>query len=73
MTEYLFVDGNYLQLAYESLVKKFFGNSGDLDFAKLGSGPSRVFYYHALDDEQRSGESQADFEKRVDEQLEKSS
>jgi uncharacterized LabA/DUF88 family protein len=64
---YLFVDGAYLRARYDEVVPRFFGEKGTIDFNAVRQSlhANRVFYYDCLDDIQRSGESNSDYQNRV--------
>ena len=69
-TTYLFIDGGHLRRNYSDSVRPWFGSEGEIDFRQikdgfLGGGIARCFYYDALEDEQRDGESTEDFAARV--------
>jgi uncharacterized LabA/DUF88 family protein len=58
-TTYLFIDGAYLDDAYDKTLRKIFGPNISIDFSKIKNtlGCRRAFYYHCIDDERRDGES----------------
>jgi uncharacterized LabA/DUF88 family protein len=65
---YLFVDGAYLREQYTRAANEWFGHTGDINFEILirtSYMAQKTFYYDCLDDIQRSGEGQIDFEARV--------
>ena len=65
----MFIDGNYLEKAYASLLLEFMGNAGDLDVSlvatQLKPVAERVFYYHALDEVPQQGETDDAFRARI--------
>lgn len=67
MAKYLFIDGRYLDVAYNDLIRDFFGCDGDLDIPTVIShfNPHRTYYYNAVDDEQRKDETPEAFKARV--------
>ena len=71
MTTYLFIDGGHLRRNYADAVRPWFGSDGEIDFNELKKslqGPviERCFYYDALEDEQRDGETKNEFDQRID-------
>lgn len=73
MTTYLFIDGGHLRTNYNNCVRQWFGIDGEINFHDLkvglrGGGISieRCFYYDAIEDERRHGESEDDFQFRVE-------
>src|SRR5690349_20149800 len=70
MASYLFVDGRYLDLAYNGLMDRFFGAGCgavlDMDNVIRAASSARTYYYHAVDDEPKPGETEADLKARVD-------
>lgn len=71
MTTYLFIDGRHLRKHYQETVQQWFGSEGEIDFRQikdgfLGGGIARCFYYDALADEQQQGESEQDFDARLE-------
>jgi uncharacterized LabA/DUF88 family protein len=64
---YAFIDGRYLEIAYNSLIYRFFGVDGELDYRAVASGlgAQRIYYYNAVDDEKRAAETDLQFEQRV--------
>lgn len=70
-TRYLFVDGNYFEVAYRGVMQAMFGDDGDVDFSQMRvNGPlmTRVYYYHSLDEERRKDEKEDDYQNRVEAQ-----
>jgi len=73
MATYLFIDGGYLRRNYTDSVRSWFREAGEIDFravkgglAQAGRGGiERCFYYDALEDEQREGETEEDFKLRI--------
>ena len=67
MSTYLFIDGGHLRTCYAETIRPWFGNDGEIDFRELKGafGAERCFYYDAIDDVQRAGESQQDLELRI--------
>lgn len=67
MTTYLFIDGAYLRRNYSDCVRPWFGSDGEIDFRQVKGvfGAERAFYYDALEDEPRQGESAEDCELRI--------
>jgi len=73
MTTYLFIDGGHLRTNYNNSVRQWFGTNGEINFTELkeslrGGGISieRCFYYDAIEDERRNGESEVEFKVRVE-------
>lgn len=71
MTAYLFIDGGYLRTNYLKTIRSWFGCDGEIDFTllrgRLQTGDlKRCFYYDALEDEPRTGETNEDFKSRVE-------
>lgn len=73
MRTYLFIDGGYLRINYSNSVRPWFGVEGEINFIELRDGLrgggiaiERCFYYDAIEDEQRQGESADDFRSRVE-------
>jgi uncharacterized LabA/DUF88 family protein len=70
MTTYLFIDGGYLRTNYANSIRAWFGCDGQIDFSslkkRLRDGIQRCFYYDALEDEQRDGETREAFEQRLE-------
>jgi len=66
-TEYLFIDGGYVREVYSRHMKDFFGVDGEIDFAAVRGGTRalRVFYYDCLDDIQKSGEVDGQYQARL--------
>ncbi len=74
---YLFIDGGYLKKVYENVIHPLFGTSLVLDFGRIKRFPTtpwgtwgnvmvrKAFYYDCLDNIQRPGEPNTDFEDRV--------
>ncbi len=52
LTTYLFVDGGHLRKYYEEFANKWFGNNGELDFAKIKAdfNADKCFYFDCDDD-----------------------
>src|SRR5262249_42700878 len=69
---YLFIDGRHLQQHYAESVRQWFGTDEEIEinFHQMQEDYSAytMFYYDCLDDEQRSGESEACFNNRVEAQ-----
>lgn len=67
---YLFIDGGYLQAVYRDLFNPIFGATYLVDYKCVMEtfGARRVFLYDCLDDLRRTGESDADFQARVQQQ-----
>jgi uncharacterized LabA/DUF88 family protein len=67
---YLFVDGGYLRGVYRDLFNPIFGPGYLVDYKSVMDtfGARRAYLYDCLDDEQKSGESAADCEARVQQQ-----
>ncbi|HKU75835.1 MAG TPA: NYN domain-containing protein [Pyrinomonadaceae bacterium] len=71
MTTYLFIDGGYLRTNYVKSIRPWFGCDGEIDFeslrGRLRTGDlERCFYYDALEDEPRTGETSELFKSRVE-------
>jgi hypothetical protein len=65
---YLFVDGAYLRKVADEWTQELFGVPAEINFAALRNlfpHTRRVFYYDCLNDKQKDGESQTDFDARV--------
>lgn len=69
---YVFIDGAYFREVTNDLIQRMFGVQAEIDYRFLFSrlhnymsGLRRVFYYDCLDDLQKNGESNTDFEARV--------
>jgi uncharacterized LabA/DUF88 family protein len=64
---YLFIDGEYLRRNYTECVRPWFGSDGEIDFAQVKAvfEAERAFFYDALDDREREGESTQDYDARV--------
>ncbi len=69
---YLFIDGGYLRKVADELMQALFGVPADIDLAavrrNLSPHPRRVFYYDCLNDVRKDGESETDFDPRVQKQ-----
>src|SRR5262249_1181531 len=67
-----FIDGGYLQGVYRDLFVPIFGPAYLVDYKSVMEffGARRAYLYDCLDDERKSGESQADFDARVKQQQE---
>lgn len=69
---YLFIDGGYLRKVADELMQAVFGIPADIDLAavrrNLSPHPRRVFYYDCLNDVHKDGESDSDFDLRVQKQ-----
>jgi uncharacterized LabA/DUF88 family protein len=65
---YLFIDGNYLDQAYKSLIEPFFGKPGELDFMAVRGhfSATRVYYYNSYDTRPRAGETPEQTEARIE-------
>ena len=69
-TEYLFVDGGYLKVRYRETMAKVFETPGSLDIGRVKHGMARkVFFYDCIDDSIRDEESDADYNARVQRQI----
>ena len=65
MSQYLFIDGAYLDQLLDGVGKIFFnGETPKLDYRRVTNGYSKIFYYDCAP-ERRSSESQQDFEARM--------
>jgi uncharacterized LabA/DUF88 family protein len=63
-TQYLFIDGGYLDKILKKIGNEFWSTENlEIDYAKLGSSYSKVFYYNCLPGK-RNGENDVDFQKR---------
>lgn len=62
-TEYLFVDGSYLQSFLNTTGKAFFGEKPDLDYKSFFQGFEKVFYYDCFS-EKKSGETEEQYKER---------
>jgi uncharacterized LabA/DUF88 family protein len=64
---YLFIDGAYLRNQFERFANLWFEGNEEIDYAAIVNllMVNKCFYYDCLDDMQRSGEAQKDFEERV--------
>jgi uncharacterized LabA/DUF88 family protein len=65
---YLFIDGAYFRRVADEYMQQLFGVPAEINYGALRRGGPiirRVFYYDCLNDIQKDGESQADFEARV--------
>ena len=65
--KYLFIDGQYLESAYKDIMQDFFGDDGEIDLTEVKNSTqaSRVYYYHALEDEVRHGETEQEMQERI--------
>jgi uncharacterized LabA/DUF88 family protein len=65
---YLFIDGEYFEIAYRDLMKRYFGDDGDINLPEVVRHISadRVYYYHALEDELRPKETPLEMDARID-------
>lgn len=54
-TTYLFVDGGHLRKYYEDFANKWFGNDGEIDFAKVKTdfNADKCFYFDCVDDDSK--------------------
>src|SRR5262245_52159773 len=62
---YTFIDGGYLRLCFEERLRANFGDYHGIVFDQLNFGGQKTFFYDCLDDLQRDGETQSDYEVRV--------
>jgi uncharacterized LabA/DUF88 family protein len=65
---YLFIDGAYFRKVVDEYMHDLFGVSAEINYIALrrvAPDVRRVFYYDCLNDIQKKGESQAEFEARV--------
>lgn len=69
---YLFIDGGYLKRVFQETVGKIFGDQYEIDYwaIKQELRSRRAFYYDCVDNIPIEGESDADFEARVQQQEE---
>ena len=60
---YLFIDGGYLKTVYRDVFVPLFGDKYVLDYKSIRETfrARRVFLYDCLDDIQRAGENDTDF------------
>lgn len=67
---YLFIDGEYLRRRNNEAMLSVFLCDGDIDFGEIKreAGAKRAFLYDCIDDEQKEGETEAEFAKRVSNQ-----
>lgn len=76
-TAYLFIDGGYLRMVQDDAMQSLFGVPGEIDFGRVRThcGKAthkpilRVFYYDSIDDVPRNGESDSDYQSRVEQQV----
>lgn len=68
--QYLFIDGAHLRIAYEQVVREFFGEAGEIDYVQLlrATSSQKGFLYDCIDDLRRDGETEAQLEERVGQQ-----
>lgn len=65
---YLFIDGAYFRKVVQKLGEEFFGTATPpIDYQKVGSGYTKVFYYDCLSP-RGTNESNKDYESRVEQQ-----
>ena len=64
---YVFIDGAYLQETFRETILSTFGDEYEIDLLSLKheTRSRRAFYYDCLDNIQKQGENQADFNARV--------
>ena len=65
---YVFIDGAYFRRVADDFMQQMFGVPAEISYASLRNvvpNVRRVFYYDCLNDIQKDGESQTDFEARV--------
>ena len=69
---YIFIDGGYLKRAYKDTIGTLFGDYFEIDYYQIKNSilARRAFYYDCVDDTRRKGESDADFQARVQKQEE---
>jgi NYN domain len=67
---YIFIDGGHLRRYHAEAVTPWFGYPAELDLGVLrgGSGAQKCFYYDCLNDRQQNGESDQDYQQRVQRQ-----
>ncbi len=67
---YLFIDGGYLQTVYRDQFTPLFGDGYLVDYKSVMEtfNARRAYLYDCLDDVQKAGESDADFQARVKQQ-----
>lgn len=68
-TQYLFIDGEYLDAIYKDMITDFFGKDfkGALDVKAVAAGYQKVYYYNALEDEPYEGETAEAMQERIKE------
>lgn len=68
---YAFIDGNYLEQRHRELVSEILGRKVEIDYPALLAdlGAARAYYYNAVDDEPRHGETEAALKARVDSEV----
>jgi uncharacterized LabA/DUF88 family protein len=66
-TSYLFIDGEYLRQRHREAMQAFFGVDGDLDLSPImqQAKAGRGYFYDAIDDARRPGETEKEWESRV--------
>jgi uncharacterized LabA/DUF88 family protein len=64
---YLFIDGENFLRNYSESMQSVFHENGAVNFEQIrqDAGATRVFYYDCIDDEQRPGEKDEDFQNRL--------
>lgn len=69
---YIFIDAGYLKRAYQDTVRRIFGDHFEINYFQIKNGfnARRAFYYDCIDDIKKVGESDADFQTRVQKQEE---
>jgi uncharacterized LabA/DUF88 family protein len=65
ISNYLFIDGNYLRRAYEDTMRKFFPDvhhsNLDLTAIKRATNASKAFYYDAVDEQDADAQQRKDY------------